>query len=103
MQIGAAYEIDLGSAGTLTPEVQMLYTGNYLLSRAFPQYLAPAYTKTELRLTYKTSDQGLTVQAFVENLENKATLGRVTVASGGGFSGSYAAPRTWGVKVGYKF
>lgn len=103
LQVGAAYQIDLGSAGTLTPEVQMLYTGNYLLSRAFPQYLAPAYTKTELRLTYKTLNENMTVQAFVENLENKATIGRVTVASGGGFSGSYAAPRTWGVKVGYKF
>lgn len=102
-QVGAAYEIDLGSAGTLTPEVQMLYTGDYLLSRAFPQYLAPSYTKTELRLTYRTADQKLTLQAFVENLEDNATIGRVTVASGGGFSGSYAAPRTWGIKAGYRF
>ena len=103
MQIGAAYEIDLGDAGTLTPEVQMLYSGNYLLSRAFPNYLQGAYTKTELRLTYKTANKNLTVQAFVENLEDKATIGRVTVASGGGFSGSYAAPRTWGIKAGYRF
>ena len=102
-QFGLSYEIDLGNGNTLTPEVQTLYSGSYLLSRAFPQYLQKAYTKTELRLTYRAADDGLTVQAFVENLENKATIGRVTVASGGGFSGSYAAPRTWGIKAGYKF
>ncbi len=102
-QFGLAYEIDLGESGTLTPEFQTLYSGSYLLSRAFPQYLQKSYTKTELRLTYRTADQKLSVQAFVENLENEATIGRVTVASGGGFSGSYAAPRTGGVKLGYKF
>ena len=102
-QFGMSYEFDLGNGGTLTPEVQTLYSGNYLLSRAFPQYPQKSYTKTELRLTYRSADRNLSLQAFVENLENEATLGRVTVASGGGFSGSYAAPRTWGVKLGYKF
>ena len=102
-QFGLSYEIDLGGSGTLTPEVQTLYSGSYLLSRAFPQYPQQAYFKTELRLTYRTEDDNLSLQAFVENLENNATIGRVTVASGGGFSGSYAPPRTWGVKLGYKF
>ena len=103
IQAGIAYEFDLGPSGTLTPEIQTLYSGSYLLSRAFPNYLQKSYTKTELRLTYRTSDKRISLQAFVENLENEATIGRVTVASGGGFSGSYAAPRTWGVKLGYKF
>ena len=103
MQFGLAYEIDLGDRGTLTPEVQTLFSGSYLLSRAFPNYLQNAYTKTELRLTYRTASQKFSLQAFVENLEDEATIGRVTVASGGGFSGSYGAPRTWGIKAGYKF
>ena len=102
-QFGLAYEFDLGEAGTITPEVQTLYSGSYLLSRAFPNYLQKAYTKTELRLTYRSADARLSVQGFVENLENEATIGRVTVASGGGFSGSYAAPRTYGIKLGYKY
>ena len=102
-QFGMSYEIDLGDSGTLTPEVQTLFSGSYLLSRAFPQYPQEAYFKTELRLTYRTADKNLSLQAFVENLEDNATIGRVTVASGGGFSGSYAPPRTWGVKLGYKF
>ena len=102
-QFGLAYEIDLGNRGTLTPEVQTLFSGSYLLSRAIPQYLQGSYTKTELRLTYRTADQHFSLQAFVENLEDEATIGRVTVASGGGISGSYGAPRTWGVKLGYKY
>lgn len=102
-QFGLAYEIDLGDSGTLTPEVQTLFSGSYLLSRAFPNYLQNSYTKTELRLTYRSDDSRFSLQAFVENLENEATIGRVTVASGGGFSGSYAAPRTYGIKIGYKY
>ena len=102
-QFGLSYEIDLGDSGTLTPEVQTLFSGSYLLSRATPQFLQKSYTKTELRLTYKTADNSLSVQAFVENLENEATIGRVTVASGGGINGSYGAPRTWGIRAGYKF
>ncbi len=102
-QFGLAYEFDLGHNGTITPEVQTLFSGSYLLSRAFPNYLQKAYTKTELRVTYRTENRNISLQAFVENLENVATIGRVTVASGGGFSGSYGAPRTFGVKAGYKF
>ena len=102
-QFGLAYEFDLGHNGTITPEVQTLFSGSYLLSRAFPNYLQKAYTKTELRVTYRTENRNISLQAFVENLENVATIGRVTVASGGGFSGSYGAPRTFGVKAGYRF
>ena len=102
-QFGISYEIELGNGGTLTPEVQTLFSGSYLLSRATPQFLQGSYTKTELRLTYRTSDRNFSLQAFVENLENEATIGRVTVASGGGINGSYGAPRTWGVRLGYKF
>ena len=102
-QFGLAYEFDLGHNGTITPEFQTLFSGSYLLSRAFPNYLQKSYTKTELRLTYRTENRNISFQAFVENLEDNATIGRVTVASGGGFSGSYAAPRTFGVKAGYKF
>lgn len=102
-QFGLSYEIDLGDSGTLTPEVQTLFSGSYLLSRATPQFLQKSYTKTELRLTYRTASDNFSLQAFVENLENEATIGRVTVASGGGINGSYGAPRTWGIRAGYKF
>jgi iron complex outermembrane receptor protein len=102
-QFGMSYEAELGDGSKLVPEVQVLFSGNYLLSRAFPNYLQEEYTKTELRLTYRTADDRLSLQAFVENLEDEATIGRVTVASGGGFAGSYAPPRTWGLRLGYRY
>ena len=102
-QAGISYEFELPNSATLTPEVQTLFSGSYLLSRAMPNYLQKSYTKTEVRLTYRSPDKRLSLQAFVENLENKATIGRVTVASGGGFSGTFAAPRTWGLKLGYRY
>ena len=102
-QAGISYEAELGDGSKLVPEVQVLFSGNYLLSRAFPNYLQGSYTKTELRLTYRSPDDQLSLQAFVENLENEATIGRVTVASGGGFSGSYAPPRTWGLRLNYRY
>ena len=102
MRAGIAYDIDLGDAGTLTPEIQTYFNGGYLLARPLVNFQQKSYTKTELRLTYESLD-GLTVQAFVENLENAAVLGRVTTSDGGAFSGTYAAPRTFGMRLGYRF
>lgn len=99
---GMAYDIDLGAAGTLTPEFQTYFNGGYLLSRALVNFQQKSYTKTELRLTYRTQD-GLSLQAFVENLENEAVLGRVTTSNGGAFSGTFAPPRTYGMRLGYRF
>lgn len=103
LRAGIAYDIDLGDSGTLTPEVQTYYNGGYLLSRALVNFKQKAYTKTELRLTWRNAKDDLSLTAFVENLENEAVIGRVTVASGGGFSGTFAPPRTWGVRLGYRF
>lgn len=100
---GIAYDIDLGTAGTLTPEVQTYFNGGYLLSKALVNFKQKSYTKTELRLTYRNAKDNLSLQAFVENLEDEAVIGRVTIASGGGFSGTFAAPRTYGLRLGYRY
>ena len=99
---GIAYDIDLGTAGTLTPEVQTYFNGGYLLARPLVNFQQKSFTRTELRLTYQSRSQ-ISVQAFIENLENAAVLGRVTVGDGGAFSGTFAAPRTFGLRLGYRF
>ena len=99
---GISYDFDLGGAGSLTPEVFTYFNGGYLLSPALVNFQQKSFTKTDLRLTWRSEDRRLSLQAFVENVEDNAVIGRVTVASGGGFSGSYQAPRTWGLKLGYK-
>ncbi len=102
LRAGIAYEIELADGATLTPEVQTYFNGGYILSRALINFQQQSYTKTELRLTYESAG-GLSLQAFVENLENEAVIGRATVSNGGAFSGTFAAPRTYGLRLGYRF
>ena len=98
---GASYEIPLAGGATLTPEVDVLYSGEYLLSASAPNVTQKAYAKVDARLTFRT-DAGLSIQAFVQNLTNKATLGRITTGTLSA-QGTYSDPRTYGVRVGYKF
>jgi iron complex outermembrane recepter protein len=98
----AAYEIPLGGDATLTPEVDVLYSDDYLLSASAPNFLQEAYAKVDARLTYRLEDEGLSFQAFVQNLTNKATLGRITTGTLSA-QGTYSDPRTYGVRLGYRF
>jgi iron complex outermembrane recepter protein len=103
MRAGIAYEIDLGGNGTLTPEAQTYYNDGYLLAPVLVNFRQESYTKTDLYLTWRDEDDRLSVQGFVQNLENKAVLGRVTTGSGGAFSGTYQPPRTWGIRASYRY
>ena len=101
-QFGASYEISLGTHGRLVPEVQTLYSGDYLLSAALLQYYQTSYFKTDARLTYYPPNEKISVQVFVENLENVATVGRVTTGNLSA-SGTYADPRTFGARISYRY
>lgn len=99
--IGASYEIPIGTGGSLTPEFDLLYSGNYILSATAPNVKQEAYAKIDARLTYRR-DNGLSVQVFVQNLTDKATLGRITTGTLSA-QGTYSDPRTYGVRVGFRF
>jgi iron complex outermembrane receptor protein len=98
---GASYEIPLAGGATLTPEADVIYSGKYLLSAAAPNFMQNAYAKIDLRLTYRTED-GLSLQAYVQNVTNKATLGRITTGTLSA-QGTYSDPRTYGLRLGYRF
>lgn len=98
---GASYEIELGGGNTLTPEFDVLYSGDYLLSASAPNVIQKAYAKIDARITLRTDD-GLSVQGFIQNLTNKATLGRITTGTLSA-QGTYSDPKTYGIRVGYKF
>jgi iron complex outermembrane receptor protein len=102
-QFGASYDIDLGSGGTLTPQFNTMWSGRYLLSPAAPNIEQKSYFKTDARITWVDRNGNLSIQAFVQNLENKATLGRITVSANGQIQGTYDDPRTYGVRLGYRF
>ena len=62
-----------------------------------------AFTKTDLRLTYAGNNSAFTLQAYVENLENIAVLNRTAIGANRSINASYAMPRTYGIRGGFKF
>lgn len=102
-QFGASYEINLGAAGYLTPQFNTQWVGSYLLSPSAPNIEQDSFTKTDIRIVWVAQDGRLSAQAFVHNLEDEATLGRITTRSNGEIQGTFSDPRTYGISVGYNF
>jgi iron complex outermembrane recepter protein len=104
VQAGVSYKIDLGRSGTLTPEAQFYYNSGYILTDLTPEFgNQKAYTKTDLRLTYRTADERFRIQAFVNNVENTAVLTRAVYAANRTLLANYAVPRTYGISAGFRF
>jgi iron complex outermembrane recepter protein len=105
-QIAISYDFVFPSGETLTPRVSTRYQGT--------QYRTPfnnaldrvgSHTRTDARLTYEDKDRRFTVEAFVENIEDDAILSFVeagSVFNGNIATGSYQAPRTFGLRIGFK-
>ena len=104
IQLGAAYTFNLGDSGTLTPEIQTYYNSGYILTDITPGFgNNPAFTKTDLRLTYVSANGDFRIQAFVNNIENKATISRASYIDAQALLVAYAPPRSYGIKASYRF
>lgn len=92
------------SVGKITPSVNMLYNSGYQLTD-FNTGIdkQEGFSKTDVRLTWTSKDGQLTVQAYVENLENTAVNQRGVFGSNQSLNASYAMPRTYGIKAGLRF
>lgn len=102
-----AYDIDLGTAGTITPQVQFYYSDDYSaqtqLSFIDSAGTQEAFSKTDLRLSYTTADERFGLEAYVENIENEIVLQRVTYGGDGIEQTVYGYPRNYGVRARAKF
>jgi iron complex outermembrane receptor protein len=101
--ISAQYDINLGSAGKLSPYAQLNFSGAFY-GQAINSVLdrQPAFTKLDLRLTW-APNENFSIQGFVTNVTNKATATRFVYGGGGNLQASYAPPRLWGVRGSVKF
>jgi iron complex outermembrane receptor protein len=103
--LGVQYRFDLGSAGSLTPRADLNWVDDMKL-RPFgrPADIQPSAEHLDLHLAWRSSDEKLVVDAFVENATDKAVR-IATLYSGltGGFQSTYGAPRTYGVRFGYRY
>ncbi len=101
--VSMQYDIDLGSAGKLSPYVQVNFSGAFF-GQAINSILdrQPAFAKVDLRLTWDYNEM-FSIQGFVTNVTNKATATRFVYGGGGNLQASYAPPRLWGVRGSVKF
>jgi iron complex outermembrane receptor protein len=101
--VSAQYDIDLGSAGRLSPYAQLNFS-SFFYGQQFNTILErqEGFAKLDLRLTWDYSDN-LSLQAFVTNVTNKATANRFIYGGGGGLQASFAPPRLWGVTGSVRF
>ena len=103
-QLSAAYTFSLGGVGTLTPELQTYYNSGYILTDLTPGYGNNAsFTKTDLRVTWASLDGKYSIRAFVNNIEDKATISRAVYAANRALLVAYAPPRSYGLSASYRF
>lgn len=107
VNLGINYEVELG-AGTLTFAANSNFHSAFFL-REFNNYAidrVPSNTKTDLTITYRLSDPGLSITGYVTNIEDNVERNNIYLTPG--FIGvspttAYSKPRTVGVRVDYSF
>ena len=98
-----SYDVDLGKSGRITPQVTVLYSGDYFLTD-FNKSLdhQSSFAKLDLRLGWASADDRFGLELFVNNVTNKITLNRATFGSGG-LNENFDAPRMFGARASAKF
>jgi iron complex outermembrane receptor protein len=106
VNVGARYEFALGSAGSITPEARFFWSDDYFVNEfnydggipGRPVGRMPSHTRTDLSLTWRSQDDRFSLQAFVQNLEDKAVLNRSVIGGQGAIFQNFAPPRIFGVR-----
>ncbi len=107
--LGAEYAFDT-SAGTLTPRVDVFWSGDlYFLSANTVYDRQEAYSLVDLGLTWTDPDARWTVAAFLRNAGDVDVISNDglqsnTIGLGFGMDNyTYLPPRTFGVRIGARF
>ncbi|MGX7894136.1 TonB-dependent receptor [Tsuneonella sp. HG222] len=105
--IGVQYEVDLGTAGSLTPRFDAAYQSDiYTLSANRESNRLDSYTLANARLTWRNEDRDLDVSFEVTNLFDKyylLTSQDQTVGNQGYVLAQPGRPREWAVSVKKQF
>jgi iron complex outermembrane receptor protein len=109
LNVGYQHIWNLESGAKLTGRISSHYeTGKNLEYHGFAQNKQGAFTKTDLNLTYASSDDRWSLQGYVRNLEdeNVRTASSPNSTTGLATNGNgefYAPPRTYGLRLGVTF
>lgn len=97
-----AYRFDLGGKGSLTPYIQHYYSDGYNTSNLLatdPAQDQDAYSKTDARLIWESTDLRYSFELFIENIQNSDVLARGNNNSDDIVQTSYLYPRNFGLKI----
>ena len=100
------HTFDLPNEASLDFNVNALFVGSqYVYTTPYaPLGFQPAYHKTNATLAYHSRDDVWTVEAYVNNLEDKFTVNSLQPSSTtGNFFAYVDPPRTYGMRVSRKF
>lgn len=107
INVGAQYEFDLGSSGSVTAAINHnWHSKKYLREYNAPIDRVSPNGKTDITITYKVGDTGFKLTGYVTNLENDVEKANIFISPG--FVGlsattAYTKPRTFGIRADYKF
>jgi iron complex outermembrane receptor protein len=103
LTFGTQYDIDLGSAGSLVPHVDVTWQSKvfYTTSLINPIPIQPGYAIVNARVTWRSPDKAWQVAGYVTNLADKLYyVGITDVRNNFGYAfGQVGRPREWGVSV----
>lgn len=97
---------DIASKGTLTARISTTYKTTYFTTFLnYPDSAQKPFSSTDLSLEYQGFN-GVTVSAYVRNLEDYRPLTQayyLAAATDDIYNWEFGTPRTYGVRIGYKF
>ncbi|NND68923.1 MAG: TonB-dependent receptor [Halioglobus sp.] len=103
LNLGVQYDHDMGDLGALTGRVNFHYADEqYHDVVNVEQNLEDDFTKTDLSLTWRSPKERFFAQAFWRHIEDDEVRTTIFQTPIGALS-SYAAPETYGLRVGYTF
>lgn len=90
--------------GTLTPMVQVAYSGEHVTTGLQQHILShqDSYTKTDLRLAWQPNNPSWSVEAFVENVTEEEVLHHTIIGGNDIVQAMWSTPRFYGLTVRYR-
>lgn len=102
--VSASYALET-SVGTFTPRLDFAYRGGvYYRQYENPLDYQAGYTRTDARLRFDLASKPFWVEGYVQNLENNSRI-KTQLETQLNWMRYYwlAAPRTFGIRIGYRF
>lgn len=104
VSVGVSYFIDLGDMGTVMPYLYTYYNSGYETNRA-PVFFGEqdSFTKIDFSVKWQSAEGDWTAKLWVNNATDELITTYTEILSKARVAKDYAAPTTWGLRVGYNF